>query len=151
MRIVSMNVRSRNVVFSSLMILVFFLMTCVALPSCTSKKEQALEHLKMGRQKFYSNDMKGALEELNQSIELNRESEEAFYLRGNAQMNLREYAAAMEDFNECLKLNPNYADAWVNRGNVKFIQGDRNGACQDWTKAKELGKENIEERLMNCN
>jgi tetratricopeptide (TPR) repeat protein len=123
----------------------------IGLMACTSDKEEALEHFKAGKKLLYANDVNGALEELNKSIELDPGSSDAFYFRGNAKMNLRDYKGAIDDFNACLNLNPNYTDAWVNRGNAKFIQDDRLGACKDWTKAKELGKENIAERLMNCN
>lgn len=130
-----------------LLVSLVFALLCTG---CTSDKEEAEKQLKSGKDKLLNSDFQGALKDLDKSIELNPDIDQAWFYRANVKMNLRDYQGSINDFNTCLKLNPYFTDAWVNRGNVKFIQGDRNGACEDWMKAKELGKENIAERLLNC-
>ena len=39
--------------------------------------------------------------------------------------------------------------AYFNRGNSKFNKGDKEGACNDWTNAKELGADYAQERIDN--
>ncbi len=120
------------------------------LGACTSDKEKADQFFKTGRQKIYSHDLTGAIEDLSQAIQYNRELDQAWYYRGNAYYNLRDVDAAKADYDTCIMINPSFAEAYANRGSILFEKGDRDAACSDWRKAKELGKENMSSRLMNC-
>jgi tetratricopeptide (TPR) repeat protein len=46
---------------------------------------------------------------------------------------------AIADYNKAIELDPKDADAYINRGNAKYGNGDKKGACLDWSKAGELG------------
>jgi Flp pilus assembly protein TadD len=52
-----------------------------------------------------------------------------------------DYKGALEAANKAIKLDPNYASAYVNRGMIKEMLRDMQGACEDWSKARELGAE----------
>jgi len=40
-----------------------------------------------------------------------------------------------------IEINPQYANAYVNRGIDRELANDLEGACDDWRKAVDLGKE----------
>lgn len=119
--------------------------------SCTSKKEKAQIFFKSGKEKIYANDLNGGLADFNKAIEYDPELDQLWFFRANTRYNLKDLKGALADFNECIRLNPGFADAYANRGELKFETGDKDGACTDWKKAKELGKENMRDRLQYCN
>lgn len=47
---------------------------------------------------------------------------------------------AVKDYNKAIELNPNDVDAYNNRGILKYEIGNQSGACEDWSKAGELGE-----------
>ena len=51
------------------------------------------------------------------------------------------WAEAKKDADKCIQLDPKSADGYVNRGMAKEMLRDLDGACKDWTKARELGSE----------
>jgi len=61
--------------------------------------------------------------------------------------NSEEHESALIEYDKVIELEPNNHLAYFNRGNTKFSLGDKLGACNDWTKAKELGSEYADERL----
>jgi tetratricopeptide (TPR) repeat protein len=121
------------------------------LSSCTSPKEKALGFLKSGKVKINKNDLKGGLADLDKALENDPLLDQAWFWRANTKYNLRDVTGALSDYNECIRVNPGCADAYCNRGELKSGQGDKEGACADWKKAKELGKENMRDRLQGCN
>lgn len=135
-----MNIRSFIILILSALIFV----------SCTNKKEKAFNAMDEGKKKFYSNDLRGAIKDFNQALKERPDFDQALFFRANAYYNLRKIDSAMIDYNRCIQVNPTFADAYANRGSVKFEKGDRDGACQDWVKAKEFGNQSMTERLQNC-
>ena len=69
----------------------------------------------------------------------NDRTEEAaqFFLRGNVQLQKREYREAIRYYSEALGKKPDFADAYNNRGLAKFRNDDREGALADYTRAIE--------------
>lgn len=66
-----------------------------------------------------------------------RDNDEAaqFFLRGNVQLQKREYREAIRFYTEALDKKPDFADAYNNRGLAKFRNDDREGALADYTRA----------------
>lgn len=122
----------------------------LTLLSCTSKKEKAFEAFNNGKSKFQKNLIQESIPYFTKALEYWPGFDQALFYRANAYNNLRMPDSAMVNYNKCIEASPNFADAWVNRGALKYALGDRDGACSDWYKAQELGKENIELNLMNC-
>lgn len=51
----------------------------------------------------------------------------------------RELEQAEANFTEALTLEPRFAQALYNRGLVRMLRGDAHAACDDWSRAGELG------------
>ncbi|MFD2572164.1 tetratricopeptide repeat protein [Spirosoma soli] len=68
-----------------------------------------------------------------------KSSDEAaqFFLRGNVQLQKREYREAIRYYTEAIEKKNDFADAYNNRGLAKFRNDDREGALADYTKAIE--------------
>lgn len=67
----------------------------------------------------------------------NHSNDEAaqFFLKGNLQLQKREYREAIRFYSEAIDKKSDFADAYSNRGLAKFQAGDREGALADYTKA----------------
>lgn len=58
---------------------------------------------------------------------------------------------ARQDFDKAISLDPEYADNYFNKGWLLYISGDRNGACNLWRKAIDLGSKVAGQALLqNC-
>lgn len=55
-----------------------------------------------------------------------------FFLKGNEQLQKREYTEAIRYYSEALIKKPDFADAYNNRGLAKFRNDDREGALLDY-------------------
>lgn len=58
-----------------------------------------------------------------------------FFLKGNLQLQKREYREAIRYYSEALDKKPDFADAYSNRGLAKFRNGDPEGALADYDRA----------------
>ena len=52
-----------------------------------------------------------------------------------------------KDYNKAIEMDSSYADAYANRGVSKYYIENKKGACEDWTKAVEMGVVNAAEAL----
>ena len=93
-----------------------------------------------------SSDYQSAIDDFNKAIELNPDNPVphnhlAMLMKklGSDQGVIDEYTKAIETPD-----NPNKGFAYFQRGNVKFKSGDKQGACEDWKKAAELGFDLVE-------
>lgn len=60
-------------------------------------------------------DWKGAIKEYDKAIALNPNHADAYYFRGGARANLKQYAAAIKDYNKAIRLNSDNVAAFVGR------------------------------------
>src|SRR5262245_23569685 len=77
--------------------------------------QTAKDYTSSGISKINNNDNRGAIEDLNKSIEL-APTYEAYYNRGVAKRNLRDIDGAIEDYTKTIELNESFALAYSNRG-----------------------------------
>nr|WP_223860690.1 tetratricopeptide repeat protein [Spirosoma validum] len=61
-----------------------------------------------------------------------------FFLKGNVQLQKREYKEAIRYYSEAITKKPDFADAYNNRGLAKFRNDDREGALADYTRALDI-------------
>lgn len=77
---------------------------------------------------------------------------EAFNYRALAKMELDDYRGAISDFGEAIKLDANVAEYYVNRAEALKILDYMDAACLDWSKAGELGDEEVYDLIKKyCN
>ena len=84
-------------------------------------------------------DVNGALIDLDRALLLQPNNTAALLNRGVTYGGLNKPSLAIQDFNRAIQINPNYPDAYRNRGLTKHLLGDKDGACDDWYKSKNLG------------
>lgn len=105
-------------------------------PTVASARVQA--QLKKGDQLLSQKQYQLALQHYTAAIELDPESDEAYFKRGITQRRLNNLKAAIANYTTALKLNPQLADAYNNRGLVKRQLGDKQAAIADFTQALQV-------------
>ena len=85
-----------------------------------------------------SDNYKDAIEILNILLRANKESHEAYYLRGYAKLGLGDMIGAEADLTEALRLNPVYTEAYHYRGIVRSELGNYEDAVGDFAAAIDL-------------
>ncbi len=75
---------------------------------------------------------------LNALIRSDKESHEAFFLRGYAKLGLGDLLGAKEDLSQAIELNPVYTEAFHYRGIVNAELGNYEDAVSDFTEAIDL-------------
>lgn len=94
-----------------------------------------------GIDKFYLNDIKGAIEDYDMSLKLCLETDLMAKIHnelGYALYSIMEYKTAQENFSRAISLNESLASAYFNRGMTKIKRGDIS-ACEDFRVGCELG------------
>ncbi|UFH52454.1 tetratricopeptide repeat protein [Spirosoma sp. KNUC1025] len=73
-------------------------------------------------------------------VSCTNETDEAaqFFLKGNVQLQKREYREAIRYYSEAIAKKSDFADAYNNRGLAKFRNDDREGALADYTRALDI-------------
>ena len=75
-----------------------------------------------------------------------------YFGRGSAQMGLEWYAGAENDFSNVIELDPQNSDAYYCRGLIRAINNNQFQACEDYSKAAQLGNNKAKEMLnISCN
>lgn len=90
------------------------------------------------RNMLASDNYKDAIDILNVLIRSDRESYEAYYLRGYAKLGLGDLVGAEADLSRALAINPVYTEAFHYRGIVNAEMGNYEDAIRDLTSAIEL-------------
>jgi len=85
-----------------------------------------------------------AIEYYTKAIELNPEYAEAYYKRGTAYYNLKEYDKAIADYNKAMELDPKYAEISYNPAIAHCIKNDPERAIEKFTKAVKLNPKDAE-------
>ncbi|MFN6561128.1 MAG: trypsin-like peptidase domain-containing protein [Nostoc sp. ChiSLP01] len=93
-----------------------------------------------GLARFGTQDLKGALVDLNEAIRLNPEGLEdtAYSLRGNLRAQQGDLKGALVDLNEAVRLDPDDASNFKRRAEVRFEQKDYQGTIADLSEAIRL-------------
>ena len=69
--------------------------------------------------------------------------------RAYAKSMLKDFRGAIKDYSQAIYLNPNDGNAFLNRGYCKLNLGYVEQACQDFSKAGELGESEAYDAIKN--
>ena len=83
-------------------------------------------------------DLRGAIADYSNTIEIDPNYASAYNNRGYAKNALEDYYGAIADYSKAIEIDPNDADTYVNRGIPKNALEDYYGAIADYTKAIEI-------------
>jgi Tfp pilus assembly protein PilF len=98
-------------------------------PSDTSAHKKAFDYYKAGRERFDSDDLKGAVDAYKQSIYWEPQSAEVHVNLGVAYLKLKKDGDAVKAFKQALGLNPRMAEAQYGLGLVYFgVRRNRDAA-----------------------
>jgi tetratricopeptide (TPR) repeat protein len=98
----------------------------------------AEDFVQQGVQKLETGDLKGAIEDFNQAIQIDPNSASAYSMRGQTYTLQGEFQQALNDFNQAIEINSNFAPAYNNRGFARLQMGNVEGAIADFTKAIDI-------------
>lgn len=90
------------------------------------------------RNMLASDNYKEAIDILNVLLRSDKESYEAYYLRGYAKLGLGDLLGAEQDLSRSLDINPVYTEAYHYRGIVRSEMGNYEDAIGDFTNAIDL-------------
>ena len=100
--------------------------------------------------KFRTNDLTGALRDIDMAILLDRENGLYYAEKASVCLRLNEYAKAQENAQKAILLEPEFASAYRILGVSLVRQEKKSEACPYFEKAKELG-DTVADRLINDN
>jgi tetratricopeptide (TPR) repeat protein len=88
-----------------------------------------------------------AYEAVSKAMRLNKENHRGYYVRGKIQAKEGNYPAALASMNKAIRLNRQQAEYFVARGRIHQINKNFAAACIDFAAAKDLGYDNLEDRI----
>lgn len=101
--------------------------------------QTASEHLEIGRLKQEKRDFKGAMKEFDRAIEIDSSFADAYYSRASILFDNAKFKEAILDLNKSISLNPKITKALILRGLSNVKTDNKELACEDFIKAKQLG------------
>jgi len=117
--------------------------------------DKAIEADKSNKDAYYNRgvcnlalrDFKSAMVDFNKTIELDPEFVKAYYSRATVFVSQKKYVEALPDLNKVIEIDPTTPDALTLRGQIRAQTGNKEGACEDFNRAKSLGDKRAEKYL----
>jgi tetratricopeptide (TPR) repeat protein len=92
-------------------------------------------YLERAYYRLLKKNYRGALEDYNMAIRLNRLDPDIWLNRGVTKEKLFDLTGAYRDYTEAIELDNAFVKAWINRGNILAAQKKYNEAIEDYTAA----------------
>ncbi len=92
-------------------------------------------YLERAYQRMEGGYYKGALEDYNQALEIEKKDPEIWLNRGHVKEKMDDLKGAYSDYTKAIELDEKFEKAWLNRGNVLSRQGRLEEAIEDYTVA----------------
>lgn len=99
------------------------------------------DYVKLGVAKHNNADYLGAVDLYTRAIEVDGKDKVAYFNRATSYATMGMFQKALTDLDRVIALDPNYVRALTHRGEILAKIGDKQGACEDFHKAKETGDE----------
>lgn len=103
-----------------------------------------------GYARYFTEDKDGALLDFNAAITGGTGFASAKLNKASLLAEQGELLPALQLLDECLEDFPEEAQLYLNRGLVRELNGDLQGACEDWHRALELGAEEASDFVNEC-
>ena len=124
---------------------------CILLASCGNNVEKARVAFDKGLDLMFRNSkFKEAEEQFSIAIKYDKGNYEAYYYRGCAKFNQKQYSEAIVDYEKALELKSDYAEAEFSLGQVYFILNDHEMSCYYYKAAQRDGRPNMDDFLKAC-
>ena len=81
-----------------------------------------------------------ALNDVNMAIELDDNNSVAYDSKQEIEFYMNNYKDCIRDATKAIALNPKLSNSFLIRGRAYYRNGNKTKACEDWSKAGELGK-----------
>lgn len=107
-------------------------------------QKTADQYVDYGIKKLENKEFMEAIVSFNEAISVDKNSFQAYYMRGNIKQQFSDVHGAMKDYNTAIEINPKFTEAYFERGNVKYLLQDYYGAIDDYTKTIELNENNLD-------
>ena len=92
-------------------------------------------------------DLDAAMNDFNKTLELDPNHVNAYYSRAAVFVSQQKYIEALPDLDKTIELDPETPNALTLRGQIRAQTGNKEGACEDFTLAKENGDPEAESYL----
>jgi tetratricopeptide (TPR) repeat protein len=107
-------------------------------PVVASQQSTADDLFLRAGEKEQNGDLRGAIADYTQAIQLKPDFADAYKNRGDVRSELGDKPGAIADYNKAISLNPNDAGFYNNRALVKSDLGDKPGELADYDQAIQL-------------
>ncbi len=118
-----------------LLVLVLLLAACANATKQITQEKLSDTHVALAKELFKQQRMHEALGQVNLALQNWQENPEAWFVRGQVHVWLREYARAVEDFGTAIEYRPGFAEYLSWRALARVELGDLDAAEQDWKEA----------------
>jgi len=135
--------------YISITLLVLIAMTFLII-GCKDRQSESQKYVREGNLYLTRSQPLKAREYFEKALNYNKKNVEALFGIGMSYANQRQYAQAITYFDKAIELKPDYMNAFYSRGQSYYYMGELRLACDDWYKAYDLGKPNIEDQLRMC-
>jgi tetratricopeptide (TPR) repeat protein len=111
------------------------------------KPDFSMAYNNRGWAKFEQKKYSEALIDLNKAIELDNDNWVAYDSRQETKFAMNDLKGCIEDCDMAISINPKVSNSYFFRGRAFYKQGKKQNACEDWSKAGELGKKDAYEYI----
>lgn len=113
-----------------------------------SDKELKDAYFNRGTCELALKDFKGAMSDFSKTIELDPQYIKAYYSRASVYVSQEQYLKSLPDLDKTIALDPSFPNALTLRGQIRAQTGNKNGACDDFAKAKKNGDAQADQYLI---
>lgn len=115
----------------------------------TSSEQNAAMYYKNAEELWINNDSKGAIEQMNLSIDASQNYYGSYYFRGYIYLyGIRNYDIAIEDFTKAIQMQPDFEEGYFYRGLAYYDLEKNIEAIKDFSKVITLNRENTDAYFM---
>ncbi len=104
-----------------------------------------------GYARHFLGELNKAMQDFDAAIALNEQFSFAILNKASLLAGQNEVGPALQLIDGIMDEHPDEQLLYLNRGLIRELTGDLNGACEDWSRAKELGAEEADAYLKECN